>query len=128
MAPGRMYDGFVPGRHLIDSYGAGGFRFAEMSHRGSILALPSGIKAWEVTSPAEFSLDAFAPVLAEAAEIDVLLIGTGREAAALPEALRRRFKDAGIGVDAMQTGAAARTYNILAAENRKVAAALVAVP
>ena len=87
--------GFVPGRHLIDAYGAGGFRFAEMSHRGSILALPSGVKAWEVTSPAEFSLDAFAPVLAEAAEIDVLLVGTGREAAALPEALRRRFKDAG---------------------------------
>jgi uncharacterized protein len=125
---GRIYEGFVPGRHLIDSYGAGGFRFAEMSHRGSILALPSGIKAWDVTSAAEFSPEAFAPVLAEALDIDVLLIGTGLEAAALSDALRWRFKDAGIGVDAMQTGAAARTYNILAAENRKVAAALVAVP
>lgn len=125
---GRIYEGFVPGRHLIDSYGAGGFRFAEMSHRGSILALPSGVKAWEVASPAEFSEAAFAPVLAEAGAIDVLLIGTGREAAPLPEPLRQLFRDAGIGVDAMQTGAAARTYNVMAAENRKVAAALLAVP
>ena len=79
-------------------------------------------------SAAEFSVDAFAPVIAEAAAIDVLLIGTGLDPAPLPEALRWRLKDAGIGVDAMQTGAAARTYNILLAENRKVAAALVAVP
>jgi uncharacterized protein len=125
---GRIYEGFLPGRHPIESYGAGGFRFADMSHRGSILALPSGVRAWEVTSPGEFSAEAFAPVLAEAAEIDVLLIGTGLEPAPVPEALRWLLKDAGIGVDAMQTGAAARTYNILLAENRKVAAALLAVP
>jgi uncharacterized protein len=124
---GRLHDGFVPGRHLIDAYGAGGFRFADMSHRGSILALPSGVRAWPVRSPADFSEEAFAPVLAEAADIDVLLIGTGLDPAPLPEDLRRRFREAGIGVDAMQTGAAARTYNVLAAENRKVAAALVAV-
>ena len=125
---GRIHAGFVPGRHPIESYGAGGFRFAAMSHRGSILALPSGVHAWEPTSAAEFSVDAFAPVIAEAAAIDVLLIGTGLDPAPLPEALRWRLKDAGIGVDAMQTGAAARTYNILLAENRKVAAALVALP
>ena len=127
MPPGRRYDGFVPGRHLIDAYGAGGFRFADMSHRGSILALPSGIRAWDVRSAADFSEAAFAPVLAEAADIDVLLIGTGSDPALLPETLRRLFREAGIGVDPMQTGAAARTYNVLAAENRKVAAALVAV-
>ncbi|HEX8164652.1 MAG TPA: MTH938/NDUFAF3 family protein [Beijerinckiaceae bacterium] len=124
---GRIHEGFVPGRHLIDAYGAGGFRFADMSHRGSILALPSGIRAWGVRSPADFSEEAFAPVLAEAADIDVLLIGTGRDPALLPDELRARLREAGIGVDAMQTGAAARTYNVLAAENRKVAAALVAV-
>jgi uncharacterized protein len=128
MAPGRIYEGFVPGRHLIDSYGAGGFRFADMSHRGSILALPSGIVAWEIAAAAEFSVEAFEPVLAEAGEIEVLLVGTGREVAPLPEAVRRRFKETGIGLNVMQTGAAARTYNILVAENRKVAAALVAVP
>ena len=127
MAPGRTYEGFVPGRHVIDAYGAGGFRFAEMSHRGSILALPSGIMAWKVESVADFSPEAFAPVFAEADDIDTLLIGTGRDPVPIPEALRSRFREARIGVDPMQTGAAARTYNILAAENRRVAAALVAV-
>lgn len=128
MAQGRGTEGFVPGRHLIDSYGAGGFRFAEMSHRGSILALPSGIVAWPVTAPDQLSADAFALVLAEADGIDLLLIGTGLDPAPLPDAVRWRLKDAAIGIDVMQTGAAARTYNILAGENRKVAAALIAVP
>ena len=127
MAEGRSYDGFVPGRHLLDSYGAGGFRFADMSHRGSILALPSGIKAWWVTSAEELSEKAFAPVLAEAEAIDLLLVGTGRDLVALQPSLRWRFADAKIAVETMQTGAAARTYNILLAENRKVAAALIAV-
>jgi uncharacterized protein len=114
--PGRIYDGFVPGRHQIDAYGNGGFRFAEMSHRGSILALPSGIRAWDVTSPAGFSAEAFAAVFAQ-----------GRRKAGHVAALRQRFREAGIGLDVMQTGAAARTYNVLVAENRKVAAALIAV-
>jgi uncharacterized protein len=124
---GRTYDGFVPGRHLLDAYGAGGFRFADMSHRGSILALPSGIRAWDVTAPSQLSAKVFAPVLAEAEAIDVLLIGTGELPAPLSEALRQRFRDAGIRVDVMQTGAAARTYNVMMGENRKVAAALIAV-
>lgn len=122
-----VYDGFVPGRHLIDSYRVGGFRFAEMSHRGSILVLPSGIRAWPITGAKEFSEEAFAPVLAEAAEIDLLLVGTGLDPAPVPDAIRWRLREARIGLDVMQTGAAARTYNILVGENRKVAAALVAL-
>ena len=127
MTDGRLPDGFVPGRHGIDAYGDGGFRFADMSHRGSILVLPSGIRAWDTTEPRTIDAAALAPVLAEAGAIDLLLIGTGLDIAPLPEPLRRRLKDAGIGLDVMQTGAAARTYNILLAENRKVAAALIAV-
>ena len=127
MSGGRRYDGFVPGRHQIDAYGNGGFRFAEMSHRGSILALPSGVKAWTVTRPAEFTAEAFAPVFEEAEAIEILLIGTGRDVAGFPADLRQRLPEAGFGIDVMQTGAAARTYNVLVAENRKVAAALIAV-
>ncbi|MEZ0170298.1 Mth938-like domain-containing protein [Microvirga sp. TS319] len=127
MSDSRLYDGFVPGRFPIDSYGNGGFRFADMSHRGSILALPSGIKAWPVGSMRELDDEALAPILAEAEEIDLLLFGTGAEIAAFPGRFRERFREAGIGLDVMQTGAAARTYNILLAENRKVAAALIAV-
>lgn len=127
-APERQQDGFVPGRYPIDAYGGGGFRFAEMSHRGSILALPSGVRAWEVTEPAGITPESLSPLLAEGGAVNLLLLGTGAEIVFVPEALRRFLKEAGIGLDVMQTGAAARTYNILMAENRKVAAALIAVP
>ncbi|MCP1538670.1 Mth938-like domain-containing protein [Methylorubrum extorquens] len=125
--PGQIHDGFLPGRHGIDAYGNGGFRFGQMSHRGSILLLPSGVRAWEVNEPAGIDGTSLGPVLAEAEGIELLLIGTGAEIVFLPETLRQRLKAAGIGLDTMQTGAAARTYNILMAENRKVAAALIAV-
>jgi len=124
---GRIYEGFVPGRHGIDAYGNGGFRFAEMSHRGSILALPSGVKAWPVASVAEITEASLMDVFAEADALEFMIIGTGLELAPLPDALRWRFRDARIGLDVMQTGAAARTYNIMVGENRKVGAALIAV-
>jgi uncharacterized protein len=127
MKPARRFEGFVPGRHAIDAYGAGGFRFAEMSHRGSILALPSGIAALKAATPGELTQEALAPVFREADAIDVLLVGTGRELVPLSEALRWRFREYRIGLDPMPTGAAARTFNILLAENRRVAAALIAV-
>jgi uncharacterized protein len=124
---GRIYEGFVPGRHPIDAYGAGGFRFADMSHRGSILALPSGIRAWEPTEGRNLTPEDFAPVFPESDAIELLLLGTGLDIVPVLEAVRWRFREAGIRFDAMQTGAAARTYNILLAENRQVAAALIAV-
>ncbi|WP_262267624.1 MULTISPECIES: Mth938-like domain-containing protein [Microvirga] len=128
MSDGRLYDGFLPGRYPFDAYGNGGFRFADMSHRGSLLALPSGIRAWPVGSVAELTDEALDPVFAEADAIDLLLLGTGTDIAAIPASFRTRFREAGIGLDVMQTGAAARTYNILLGENRKVGAALIAVP
>src|SRR5690349_10994948 len=105
--------GFVPGRHLIDAYGNGGFRFADMSHRGSILALPSGIRAWAVTEARELTEASLASVFEEAERVELLLLGTGGDVAPIPEGLRRRFREARIGLEAMQTGAAARTYNVL---------------
>lgn len=122
--PGR---GFVPGRHPIEAYGAGGFRFAGMSHRGSILALPSGIREWPVAAPAGITAESLAPVLDEAGSLDLLLLGTGLDVVPVGEAVRGPLRAAGIGLDVMQTGAAARTYNVLVAENRRVAAALIAV-
>lgn len=119
---------FLPRVAPIDAYGTGGFRFAEMSHRGSLLCLPSGMHAWPVTSAAEFSAQAFEPVFAEADGIEILLVGTGPDVVFFPEALRWRFRDLKIVVDAMPTGAATRTWNVLLAEDRRVAAALIAVP
>jgi uncharacterized protein len=124
---GRLYEGFVPGRFTIDAYGNGGFRFADMSHRGSILVLPSGIRAWPVAHAAEVTEASLADLFAEAGELELVLLGTGQEIAQVSEELRWRFRDFGIGLDVMQTGAAARTFNILLAENRKVGAALIAV-
>lgn len=116
-----------PGRAPVDAYGNGGFRFADMSHRGSILCLPSGIHGWEPVDPAKLAQDDFERVLREADRIEILLIGTGKELKPLPPALRQAFREAGISADPMSTGAAVRTYNVLLAEDRAVAAALVAV-
>ncbi|MBV8427005.1 MAG: hypothetical protein JO137_07390 [Hyphomicrobiales bacterium] len=118
---------FLPGRHQLDAYGNGGFRFAGMSHRGSILALPSGVRAWAVRSVSEIDATALAPIIAEAEAIDVLLLGTGAQPSFIEESVRAPLAAAGIRLDAMQTGAAARTYNVLIAEDRRVAAALIAV-
>ncbi|MCL2384649.1 MAG: MTH938/NDUFAF3 family protein [Alphaproteobacteria bacterium] len=123
------YDGFLPGQHLIEGYGSGGFRFAAMSHRGSILALPSGIYAWSVVTPADISAASLEAVFKEApSSIEHLLIGTGLDLVPLPRALRQLLLDAGIRPEPMPTGAAARTYSILLSERRRVAAALLAVP
>ena len=54
-----------PGQAPIDAYGNGGFRFADMSHRGSLLLLPSGVYGWPVTAPGELTLDALTAALAE---------------------------------------------------------------
>jgi uncharacterized protein len=127
MSGGRIYDGFVPGRFPIDAYGNGGFRFADMSHRGSILALPSGIRAWDVTSAAELSEETLAPVFEEGDALELLLLGMGAEVGSVSPSLRSRLREARIRLEIMQTGAAARTFNVLVAENRKVGAALIAV-
>ena len=116
-----------PGRAPIDAYGNGGFRFAGMSHRGSVLCLPSGIWAWAVTAPHEIAETNLAPLFAEAGVIELFVLGSGPELVPLPEALRWRFRDYRIGVEAMATGPAVRTYNILIGENRRVAAGLIAV-
>jgi uncharacterized protein len=116
---------FLPGQTPIDAYGNGGFRFAEMSHRGSILALPSGMHAWRPDEP--LTVKNFARVLAERALIEILLLGTGQAIVRPQKPVRDAITQAGIGLDIMDTGAAVRTYNILLAERRRVAAALVAV-
>lgn len=111
----------------IDAYGNGGFRFAGMSHRGSLLCLPTGMQAWPVTEVGEIDLQSLAPVLAVADQIDVLLIGVGPDIAAIPRTLRDALRERQVIVEAVNTGSAIRTYNVLLAEERAVAAALIAV-
>ena len=121
------------GRHLpqaapIDAYGNGGFRFADMSHRGSLLCLPDGVWAWSVACAEEIDEQSLALVFAKANELDTLIVGTGREIVPFPNALRQALRSAGVVVDTMQTGPAVRVYNIMIGERRRVAAGLIAVP
>ncbi len=111
----------------IDSYGNGGFRFADMSHKGSILALPSGVYAWDPADAATLTLADMARALAEAGRLEHLLLGTGKELVIPPRAVRDAFAAASISLEPMSTGSAARTYNILLGERRAVGAALIAV-
>lgn len=128
MAKGILVrDAHFPGRAPIEAYGNGGFRFADMSHRGSILCLPSGIHGWTPADPARLSVEDFALLLAESASVEILLVGTGNDLRPLPAALREAFRNAGISADPMSTGAAVRTYNVLLAEERAAAAALIVV-
>lgn len=116
-----------PGRAPIEAYGNGGFRFADMSHKGSILCLPSGIYGWEPQDPARLTADDFSRLLAEAADVEIFLVGTGPDLRPIPRDLRATLKEVGITSDPMSTGAAVRTYNVLLADDRAVAAALIAV-
>lgn len=115
-----------PGRAPLDAYGNGGFRFADMSHRGSILCLPSGIYGWESREPIP-ALDDIGRILAEADAIEILLVGTGEALHLLPEDVRQALRTHRIIADPMSTGAAVRTFNVLLDEGRAVAAALFAV-
>jgi uncharacterized protein len=116
-----------PGSAPIDAYGNGGFRFAGMSHRGSILCLPHAIVAWAADDPRTVTPASFAPVLECKTQVRILLLGTGRAQVFPSEAVRAVLREAGIAVEPMNTGAACRTYNVLLAEGRPVAAALIAV-
>jgi uncharacterized protein len=117
----------LPRQALIDAHGGGGFRFAGMSHRGSLLCLPDGIWAWPVAAPAELTEASLAQVFAGAENLDFFVLGTGTTSWIMPEGLRARFRDAHISADAMATGPAVRTYNVMLMENRRVGASLIAI-
>ena len=118
----------LPRSAPIEAYGKGGFAFADMSHRGSLLCLPDAMWAWPVTRPEEIDEYSLARVLAAANAIDTLIVGSGTEVWLPPKALRDALRAVHVVLDAMQTGPAIRTYNIMMGERRRVAAALIAVP
>jgi len=114
------------GRKLITAYGDGGFRIAGEQFTGSVLVLTDTVLAWPVSEIGALTVDSLQPV-AEAG-VAILLIGCGRAMAFIDPDLRATLRQSGVVIDAMDTGAAARTFNVLLAEERRVAAALIAVP
>jgi len=117
----------LPRQVPIDAHGGGGFRFGGMSHRGSVLCLPGGIWAWPIASPDDVSEETLLRAFAAIADLDFFIIGSGAEPWRPPDALRARFREAHVSLDAMATGPAVRTYNVLLLEGRRVGAALIAI-
>ncbi|PIO96881.1 Mth938-like domain-containing protein [Pleomorphomonas carboxyditropha] len=117
----------LPEQLPVDAYGNGGFRFGGMSHRGSILILPSGVHGWSAVAPADITADSLAQVLEEAADVDMLLVGTGRDLVPVKREVAEALRERGIKHEAMSTGAAVRLFNVMLDERRKFAAAILAV-
>jgi uncharacterized protein len=112
---------------LIERYGKGGFRVSGQTLTGSILVLNDRVESWPVADIAHLSVESLQPVIAAAPPIQILLLGCGPRIAFIAPPLRQALREAGVVIDAMDTGAACRTYNVLLAEERRVAAALIAV-
>ncbi|MEQ9638970.1 MAG: Mth938-like domain-containing protein [Alphaproteobacteria bacterium] len=115
------------GRQPIQSYGDGGFRIAERRIEGAMLVLPMRAVAWPVDAMASITLDSLGPLREAAGELDLLLLGCGPRIEPLDAGVRREVRNWGIAIELMDTGAACRTYNVLLAEERRVAAALLPV-
>jgi uncharacterized protein len=118
------------GRQMVESYGEGRFRISGRIFEGSVIVFPDRAVDWPARDAAGVTLESLSEVAAagEAGTVDLLLIGCGPHAALIAAELRRLLRKSGIVTEAMDTGAACRTYNVLAAEGRRVAAALIAIP
>lgn len=111
----------------IDAWGGGGFRVAGDWRPGSLLVLDDVAYPWAATSLSALTPGDFAQVLAHQDAVEFVLLGTGLTQALPPREIRDALKSAGIGLEFMSTEAAARMYNVLASEGRRMAAALIAV-
>lgn len=112
----------------IDAYGGGGFRISGLRREGSLLILQDEVLGWPPSVVAELTPDHLRAVIALGPrEVEFVLLGVGVRPAPPPPAVRQALQAAGIGLEVMDTAAAARTYNVLAAEGRRLACALIAI-
>ena len=119
--------GSADGPKIIQAYGDGGFRFSDGRFANSIIVLGSRVLDWSVVNIEAVDVASLAAIVETPEPIDILLIGSGQGAPRVDEAVRDALRPKGIVVDVMNTGAACRTYNLLVADGRHVAAALIAV-
>ena len=117
------------GRQIIEAYGEGGFRISGQRIEGSVIVFPDKVIAWATATAGEMSADHLQAVSAagQAGSVELLLIGTGARMTLIDRTLRQTLRADGVVIEAMDTGAACRTYNVLMAEGRRVAAALIAI-
>ena len=115
------------GRQIIQRYGGGGFLIAERRYKGSVLVFLEHVLPWPVSRIDEVSVGDFADIRSASDSVDVLLIGCGHEMVRIADDIRTPLRGDGIIVEPMDTGAACRTWNVLLSEERRVAAALIAI-
>jgi uncharacterized protein len=115
------------GRQLIEAYRPGGFRIAGVQHEGSVLVLPEHTLGWPVGAPGEISAASLAPITTAEPAVEILILGLGARFGLIGNELRAALRAHGITIEAMTTDAACRTYNVLLTEDRRVAAALIAL-
>ena len=113
-------------RSVIQSYGEGRFRISGTVFAGSVIVLAETVLAWPDGDAGSVSLEGLAPVVDADPPVEILLVGTGDAMRPLDGDLKAALGRSGIVADAMDTGAACRTFNVLAGEDRRVAAALTA--
>ena len=115
------------GRQVIESYGGGGFKITGERYPHSVLVLPDQTLSWDVAVWDAASVTSLSAVHADPAKPRTLLIGTGAKQQFPSRAFREELRACGLVIETMDTGAACRTYNVLMAEGRDVAAALIAI-
>jgi uncharacterized protein len=116
------------GRQVIEAYGPSGFRVSGVTYTGAVIVLPESTLSWRVAAMTDVTVDSLAAVHQRAGSeeaIEILLLGCGRRMMPVPPPLRLELRQRGIVIDAMDTGAACRTYDVLLTEGRRVAAALL---
>jgi uncharacterized protein len=117
---------------MIAAHGGGGFAFAGMSYRGSILATPRGVRPIAAATVDDLDLLTLTSLFAEIGEcpgsIEFLVIGAGERLAPAPRGLREALREASLRFEVMATGPAVRVYNVMQSEDRRVAAVLIATP
>ena len=112
---------------FILKYGSGKFQIATENYEGSVIVFPTRTYIWPVSNVKDISMDNLAPVSAQNPPVEILLIGCGNKFSSPLKGLREDLSNCGIVLEWMDTGAASRTYNVLMAEGRRCAAALIAV-
>lgn len=113
------------GTQVVQSYAGGGFTISGERYEGAVIVSAEQTLEWQAST--DLSADDFQPLINQASELDVVLLGTGARIKFLSPDVKQALKEKGLNVECMDTPAACRTYNVLVAEGRRVAAALLPV-
>ena len=109
--------------HTITGYGADYVLVNGQRHDVSLVVLPDRVLNWSVSDFTHLKAEDFKTL--ESLQVEIVLLGTGPKQRFPHPSLTSALPAAGIGLEVMDLKAACRTFNILVAEERKVAAALL---